>query len=508
MPKVVSIAAALVAFAVFLCPCTLIGQTDDPFSIRVQADQVLVRAQVFHKGFRSATADAFYESCMEQSHKLLNNLPMSQPCIAEKDCIRDLEVNNLEPKDFHITEDGVEQKIDSVVLERAPWTIERQIHNDFIEFHKVWSHTPRGIWRASGMMPDWRFSAEYAYRIAYKPPKLEPGSCHNVKVTVDRRRTEVFSTDSYCYIEHPATDPLMGTEFGKKLEAELRSDRQPMIPLSVQAGWFYTDDHAAKLDIVLTFPPSELKHEWVEGVTRASVGVLGFAYTSMGAVAARFSDSAIVPGDLPWSQKAIADLPREYETQIDLAPGRYELRIVLGDGANFGRVVLPVTIEAYDGNELALSSLFLFQRLSVASVAKQEAAKVNLAPEYMPLVSEDNEVTPTTDPTFKPKKVVPVYFEVYEPVLALQPELRVQVRMRFVDPKGEAKVNLPWFDATPYRRPGKDTFAIIKFIYSDLLIKGEYLLEVQAMDSIGHTTTWRRTYVNIDPGWKEPPLWR
>lgn len=492
------ISAIVLAGCLCLSSSAAFAQEAEPFTVRVESDVVLLRVQVFRKGFRTKPFDSNYMRCMHENHELLYSLPMSQPFLLEKDCTKDSEVNDLELKDFHLFEDGVEQQIDNVIIERAPWSVERDVHRDFLEFHKVWSHTPRGIWRASAVRPDWSVSAEYFYRIAYRPPKLKSGGCHWVKITVDRPNTEVLATKQYCYIEHPATDPLMGTAFSKKMEAELRSDNRPEVPLSMQAGFFYPDAHGARVDIVLGFPFEKLKYERVEFETRATIGVLGMVYTTSGSLVARFSDSAIVSGDFAGAEAAYADLPSRYETQIDLAPGHYDLRIVLSDGSNFGRADVPITIDEFDGTQLALSSVFFFKRLRVASAAAQEAKKINLAPDYVPLVSQDNEVTPDSDPTFEPKQAVPVYFEVYEPLLGQEPEVTVQAHMRIVDrATGEVRETFPWFDATDYRQPGKNTFAIMKFLFFDHITSGEFRVEAQAKDSVGHTTPWRDADFNL-----------
>ena len=50
-------------------------------------------------------------------------------------------------------------------------------------------------------------------------------------------------------------------------------------------------------------------------------------------------------------------LPTRYETQVDLPAGDYDLEVVLNDGWNFARAEMPLNIEAYDGKQLALSSV-------------------------------------------------------------------------------------------------------------------------------------------------------
>jgi len=172
----------------FLSICSFaLGQTDDPFSIRVESNLVVTRAQVFRKGFRAALADQDYVKCKTDNWTLSFTLPMSKPYVADADCLTSIEFTDLQDKNFHVFEDGVEQKITAAVRERAPWTLERDLHyerlashipqNDFVELHRIWSYTPRGIWRSADL-PYW------AHFSVYGPQKLAPGSCHRVKITL------------------------------------------------------------------------------------------------------------------------------------------------------------------------------------------------------------------------------------------------------------------------------------------------------------------------------------
>jgi hypothetical protein len=42
-------------------------------------------------------------------------------------------------------------------------------------------------------------------------------------------------------------------------------------------------------------------------------------------------------------------IPNRYETQIDLLPRQYDIRVVLSDGEKFGREQMPLTVDSYDG---------------------------------------------------------------------------------------------------------------------------------------------------------------
>lgn len=71
------------------------------------------------------------------------------------------------------------------------------------------------------------------YVITYVPPRPAVGSCHQIQVRVNNAKLEVWTRSEYCNTQHPATDPLNGTEFGNKLEAAARSAKDATLDLAV-----------------------------------------------------------------------------------------------------------------------------------------------------------------------------------------------------------------------------------------------------------------------------------
>ncbi|HVZ19284.1 MAG TPA: hypothetical protein VG897_19345 [Terriglobales bacterium] len=104
--------SAAAPLIVFWCVQFSFAQSNDPFSIRVESNQVLVRAQAF----RNASANLYYVQCMLANWELSFNLPLSEPYIADQDCVKDFELNDLRVTDFHVLEDGVEQTLSSLFM--------------------------------------------------------------------------------------------------------------------------------------------------------------------------------------------------------------------------------------------------------------------------------------------------------------------------------------------------------------------------------------------------------
>jgi len=179
-----------------------------------------------------------------------------------------------------------------------------------------------------------------------------------------------------------------------------------------------------------------------------------------------------------------------------LPSGEYNLVMVLGDGQNFGRVVEPLNIDAYDGAQLALSSVVLSKRGRNGAVAAQEAAAAHLAPKYVPLVSQGVQMTPAADRRFRHGEPLVAYFEVYEPLLLTEPATTVWAHLKLVDAKtGAVKQDFPPLDVAPFIQPGSSVIPTSRVLKPR---KGAYRLEVQATDSAGRSTVLRTANFTVE----------
>jgi hypothetical protein len=467
------------------------AQSEDPFSIRVDSNLVLIHTEVYDQKEMYNVTEA-YKQCRIADWQRFNSLPFSVPFTAS-DCYYHDVIHGLGAKDFHVLEDGVEQKIDSVRYEHESLFSAR----DNLGSHGEWSQTPRAKWSTIDLGSEWQpIPLLYFYRAGYVPSRPERGKCRKVKVTVNHPHAAVYANERYCYLSNAATDPLHGTKLGLQMERDLQSRKRAWIPLAVQVGVFYTNSQTARVDIALGFPWDKLKHGFFRGDLQASIGVLGVAYNKNQTVAARFSDFACCASGTRWIVAAWAEagiLPSHYETQIDLPAGaEYELRVVLSDGESFGRVVIPLVIDANDGKQFAISSVVLCDRYRDAKVAAEEAEAANLAPQYVPFVSQGLQFTPASRTRFKPSEHVMAYFEVYQPVSGEQPPTDVKAHVRIIDARtGEKKFEFYPVDAKSYKRPGSRVLAFAGDLSIAQLPKGEYRVEAQATDSAGHSTAVR-----------------
>ena len=497
-------------------------QTRSP--IRVESNLVLIPTFVFYKDRISRITTAESE-CWDAEWKVFLNLPASVP-FSYKSCYASV-VQGLRKDDFRLFDDGVAQTFDIAADESEFLTI-----RDNMGWHLGTSITPSGVWSSTDLAKcrmgwdSFRF-----YLIAYAPSNSEVDKCHKIEVKVDRPGTRVFARDEYCGGQSPS-DPLYGTKGAKQLERDLASGGRGKIPLYLGAGAFASGNDPARLDIVLEFPWNRLHHDWdtANWTLWARIGVLGIVYRKNGTLAARFSDllypsywPTFEEGQLSYmnpplfmdqivepppsdpatisailSRQDPALLPTRYETQIGLPPGDYDLKVVLSDEQKFGRAEMPLHIERQNGRELALSSIMLCKRYRDAHVAAVEAAAEKFAPQHVPLVSKGAQFTPTGDTRFKKGEPLIPYFEVYEPLLAVDPKTKVEAHLKILDANtGKLIKDFPPVDATPYERTGSSTIPIAREVPFEQLPKGSYQLAVQVADSAGRSTSWHSASFTI-----------
>jgi hypothetical protein len=521
------ICAFCLCSAILFTAPTAIGQAQSGEPNRSQPNLAIVRALVLDKDRVDNAGEKFKRDCSQPGVDTFFKYSPILPNISI--FCGEFAISGLASNDFRIFEDGAEQKVQQVtVVPRSARTIA-----DDMGAHNERSQTPAGIWSTDDRGALYGLvGAGSFYSIAYLNSKPETSGCHKLKIEVDREHALVLAPDEYCPGESPS-DPLFGSKFGSQMERDSTSGKKAEIRLSLRADYFYAKPDEARVNIALEFPWNSLYRAWYarDWRLRASIGVLGMVYKKDGALAARFSDFACCSADTsmlvvlwdrsvvtPYEQAreyfpcdaateakllAVFDrgvIPARYDTQVELPPGEYDLRVVLSDGTKFGRAETSLVIDPYDGKQLALSSVALGGRLWAVKPADQGAAPSEFAPQYFPLVSRGIRLTPATVATFKKGRQLIAYFEVYEPLLAgVSASPSVTARIRIVDANtGNVIKDFPPLDAAPYERAGSSMIPIAREIPFDQLPKGAYRLEVQATDSAGGSTPWRAANFTVD----------
>ena len=144
------------------------------------------------------------------------------------------------------------------------------------------------------------------YLLSYTPTvESAEGSCHELKVKVDRSDLEVRARKGYC-TSKPA-DLLSGKPAGTALEARAASAAPGNITANMQLPWFYSAPNVARVNVAMEITPSAMKFQKEKGgKLHGEFNLAGVAYKADGTAAARVSD--VVKFDFDTQQQVDAFL--------------------------------------------------------------------------------------------------------------------------------------------------------------------------------------------------------
>ncbi len=336
-----------------------------------------------------------------------------------------------------------------------------------------------------GMQKIAREQTEY-YVLGYAPPPSEEGTCHTLKVKVERSGAVSRWRSGYCNVK--PTDRLAGKPEEKQLENRIAGSQPGTIAASMLAPYFYTSVNTARVNLAIEIPPNTIKFEKQKGKLHATVNVVGLAYKLDGTVAARFSDSLDLNFDGKKEVEEFNSKPSHYDTQFDIAAGHYNLKVVFNpEGADtFGKLEMPLVIDPYDGKQFTLSAVALSKEMHPVSQmgASLDAA---LLEDRTLLVTQGLQLIPSGSDQFKKSDRAGFYVEIYDPLLAGSNPPKVGIQMRVIDRKtGEKKIDSggPATDA----KPGNALVPLgLRLPVADLP-PGSYRLELKAVDSAGNVS--------------------
>ena len=169
-------------------------------------------------------------------------------------------INGLTVKDFRIYEDGVKQTIWNLSAElihfmNVPDNLGRHIENS-ITPKGMWAGPDSGLGKPPGFIKYAFHGGGYRwwYMISYVPPPSTEGSCHQIKVAVDRRESTVYARSEYCNTKHSPSDPLKGTKVGEQIEVYASSAQGGKLPISVQAAATFKSAGVSRVSIAVEIP--------------------------------------------------------------------------------------------------------------------------------------------------------------------------------------------------------------------------------------------------------------
>ena len=335
---------------------------------------------------------------------------------------------------------------------------------------------------ATALLPEMQRIAqeqEQYYVLTYSAPEAKEGTCHALRVKVDRKGTTVRARTSYCTSK--PVDLLAGTAAAKELEKRAAATPTGDIAASIELPYFYTAPNLARVHVAMEIQPGTLKFENKKGKLHAELNFLGVASGADGEVRARFSDALKLDFDDPSQIAALRGKPLHYEKEFKIVPGQYSLTVAFSQGeTSFGKIQVPLLVDPWTG-DLGLSSLAL-------SRETHPAADLGLGlalEDRTPLVTEGVQVVPSGSRLFMRSEAAFFYFEIYGP-----DALTALVRVRVLDRKtGEQKWDGGFMSLRSQSSGGKASVAAGVAAGArlpvDSLSTGSYQLEITAANAAG-----------------------
>ncbi len=229
------------------------------------------------------------------------------------------------------------------------------------------------------------------------------------------------------------------------------------------------------------------------------MNVLGIVTDDQGDVAARFSDNVKLDFENKKEVEHFQELPMHYQTQFDIAAGKYQVKVVFSSGGeSFGKLQTPLVIDHYDNSKFGISSVALSHEIHKVSDLDLNL-DATLLEDHTPLVSQGMEIVPSGSNAFSKTAPAAAYLEVYEPLLQQQSnDLKIGVNMRLVDKKtGQPKIDTGFVTLAPYIKAGNPMIPIGLRLPLEKLDPGSYRAEFQAKDTAGNVSLLRSTDFEI-----------
>jgi len=328
------------------------------------------------------------------------------------------------------------------------------------------------------------------YLLGYSPSDDLDGSCHTLRVKLDRHGMSVRSRTGYCNAK--AKDFLKGKPIAKTLEADATSAAASPAGGSLEAPFVYTSPNRARVDVAMEIPSSAVTFSKERGKYHAVVDVLGIASRPDGSVGARFSDEVVL--DLEKDEwKHFTGSPMRYDNQFEIASGKYRLTVVLSAGGqSFGKYEAPLAIDPYDGKTFTLSAIALSDQVQPAA-GLGGALEADLLSDRMPLLIKNMEVVPSASNHFKRTDSVALYAQLYDPSLASATPPSVRVSYVIIDRKtGKPIAGGKDIDPSVFMEKGSPVLPVGLKVPVDQLQPGPYRIEIQAYDGSGIRTAVRQ----------------
>jgi len=336
----------------------------------------------------------------------------------------------------------------------------------------------------------------FTYSLAFYPSQEGARTdFHRLKVQVRRPGITLKYKQGYS-LETPATTTaaslmpripgaearalaVAGAPAAKDLETRAAGASSTKLEASMLLPYFYTAPNVAVVDLALQIAATGIKPK-----QHAELTVNAVASQPGGAVAARFTDAVKVD--------SATEAPYRYEHQFRLASGQYSVRVTFGFGEEaLGKVEAALTIDAWDGQRLALSGVALAKESRKVANWAAEAESASLQGRKA-LMARSVEVIPAGSSRFRRGEPCLAFVEVYEPLLAKPNPPTISLQLRVLNRQtGVQVVDSGVIGVDNLIRAGDAIVPVSLTVPIAGLSPGGYRLEVKAIHSSGSDSVVR-----------------
>ena len=322
-----------------------------------------------------------------------------------------------------------------------------------------------------------------SYTLAYVPKPSAEGSCHTLKVAVDRPGVNVRARNLYCNVR-PVAVAAAPKPKENEMERLAESAETGNTAAAASVPFFYEPNGVARVDVAIDIPAPALEPIERNGKLHAELEVLGMAYVPGGDVAARFTNKVKFDFDSRQQFEDFLRRPLHYEKQFEVVPGNYRVKAVFRSAKDkFGVVEAPLAVDPFNNSRLTLSAIALSR--SVQPISPEEAQE-EAEDGDTPLIFRGNRFFVSGSEVLPKTGTAEAYFEIYEPLVNPAGAVPVSMRLRVLDAKtNQQQWNSGNVDLSALASPGSHVIPVAFKLPVAALPPGTYRAELTVTDSAG-----------------------
>ena len=327
------------------------------------------------------------------------------------------------------------------------------------------------------------------YTLVFKPRISAEGSCHEIKVAVNRPEAKIFGRNLYCNVpETAATATAAAPPKQNEVETPAEVVAGGNTDASVSIPFFYDSDGMARVKLALDIPSPDLQPVHRNGEVHAELQMLGIAYASGDEVAARFTHKLNFDFATRREFEEFLRRPLHCEHQFKVAPGNYRFKLVFRWSKDrFGTAEAPLVIEGPRPAQLTLSAIALSR--DVQPVSPEEAQDAAEAGEP-PLIFRGNRISVSGSDVLPRTGIAEAYFEVYRPAPTGPAAARLTLHLRLLDEATDGeRWNSGEVDLSNLGKPVDRVVPVALRLPVASLPAGKYRAELTVTDGAGTGVT-------------------